>query len=48
MNLLHHMKYGHDSKIRPETIKEMGGVEPYVPPMISDGFDGFTGPYSRA
>ena len=48
MNLLHHMKYGHDSKIRPETIKEMGGVEPYVPPVNWGGVDGFTGPYGRA
>ena len=48
MNLLHHMKYGHDSKIRPETIKEMGGVEPFVPPTNWNGIDGFTGPYSRA
>lgn len=48
MNLLQHMKYGHDSKIRPETIKEMGGVKPYVPPMNWNGIDGFTGPYRRA
>ncbi len=48
MNLLQHMKYGHDSKIRPETIREMGGVEPYVPPMNWGGVDGFTGPYGRA
>lgn len=48
MNLLHHMKYGHDSKIRPETIKEMEGVSPYVPPMNWGGIDGFTGPYGRA
>ena len=49
MNLLHHMKYGHDSKIRPETIKEMTGVEPYVPPMNWGGADGFTGgSYGRA
>ena len=48
MNLLRHMKYGHDSKIRPETIQEMGGVEPYVPPMNWNGIDGFTGPYDRA
>ena len=48
MNLLQHMKYGHDSKIRPETIKEMGGVEPYVPPFNWSGIDGFTGPYERA
>ena len=48
MNLLHHMKYGHDSKIRPETIEAMGGVEPYVPPMNWNGVDGFTAPYGRA
>ncbi|MFY0654579.1 MAG: sulfatase [Cyclobacteriaceae bacterium] len=30
MNLLTHMQYGHDSKIRPETIEAMGGVEPVV------------------
>ncbi|WP_299555249.1 sulfatase [Seonamhaeicola sp.] len=48
MNLLTHMKYGHDSKIRPETIEEMGGAEPYVPPFIWRGVDGFTGPYGRA
>ncbi len=48
MNLLQHMKYGHDSKIRPEIIEEMGGVEPYVPPMNWGGIDGFTRPYGRA
>ncbi len=48
MNLLHHMKYGHDSKIRPKTIEEMGSVEPFVPPFIWNGVDGFTGPYGRA
>ena len=48
MNLLTHMKYGHDSKIRPETIEAMGGVEPYVPPFTWGGIDGFTGPYGRA
>lgn len=48
MNLLNHMKYGHDSKIRPETIADMGGVEPNVPPMNWGGIDGFTGPYGRA
>ncbi|OQY00145.1 MAG: sulfatase [Bacteroidetes bacterium 4572_117] len=31
MNVLTHMFYGHDSKIRPETIDEMGGVEPNIP-----------------
>ena len=44
MNLLYHMQYPHDSKIRPETLEEMGGVEPEVP-----GFPrGFNGPYGRA
>ncbi len=47
MNLLYHMKYGHDSKIRPETLAEMGDVIPYVPPFIWNGVDGFSGPYSR-
>ncbi len=43
MNLLYHMQYPHDSKIRPETLEAMGGVQPDVP-----GFDGgFTGPYGR-
>ncbi len=45
MNLLEHMRYGHDSKIRPETIAEMGGVEPHVPPMQWGKFDGFRSPY---
>ncbi len=30
MNLLQHMHYGHDMKIRPETLEEMGQVEPEV------------------
>lgn len=48
MNLLTHMKYGHDSKIRPETIEAMGGVEPYVQPFNWGGVDGFSAPYNRA
>lgn len=48
MNLLNHMKYGHDSKIRPETIAEMGDVKPYVEPMNWGGIDGFSSPYNRA
>ena len=44
MNLLTHMQYGHDSKIRPETIAGMGSVDPEVPESKS----GFTGPYGRA
>ncbi|NNF21834.1 MAG: sulfatase [Saprospiraceae bacterium] len=43
MNLLKHMMYGHDSKIRPETIEEMGGAEPVVPEFKG----AFTGPYGR-
>ena len=27
MNILKHMMYGHDSKIKPETIEKMGGFE---------------------
>jgi len=47
MNLLYHMRYGHDSKIRPETIEKMGEVKPYIEPIVYGGIDGFTGPYSR-
>jgi arylsulfatase A-like enzyme len=45
MNILMHQRYSHDSKIRPETIEEMGGVEPYVEPVP---WDGFYGPFNRA
>ena len=44
MNLLTHMQYQHDSKIRPETLEEMGAVLPDVPGPAR----GFTGPYGRA
>lgn len=37
MNLLYHMDYTQDSKIMPETIEEMGVVEPIIPPIIYDG-----------
>lgn len=44
MNLLYHMQYSHDSKIRPEVLELMGDIEPKVP-----AFDnGFYGPYGRA
>jgi arylsulfatase A-like enzyme len=43
MNVLTHMMYSHDSKIRPETIVEMGGVEP----EITEYKNGFYGPYGR-
>lgn len=44
MNLLTHMMYSHDSKIRPETIAEMENVEPEV----QEFKDSFWGPYGRA
>jgi len=44
MNLLTHMQYGHDSKIRPETLSKMGSVSPEVPEFKR----GFTGPFGRA
>lgn len=44
MNLLTHMQYEHDSKVRPETLTEMTNVSPDV-----KGFkNGFYGPYNRA
>ena len=45
MNILNHMQYGHDSKIRPETIKEMGEVLPQVNKAVKNGFHGY---YDRA
>lgn len=42
MNLLTHMKYGHDSKISPKTIEDMGGVEPKIPSI-----NGFNRAYNR-
>lgn len=48
MNLLSHMKYGHDTKIRLETLTEMGGVLPEIPAMKWNELDGFSGPYNRA
>ena len=44
MNLLRHMMYSHDSKIRPETLEEMGGVDP----AVEEYPNGFYGPYDRA
>ena len=44
MNLLTHMMYNHDSKVRPETIEAMGGVTPEV----EEYPNGFYGPYNRA
>jgi len=44
MNLFSHMQYQHDSKIRPETLKEMGTVLP----VVGGSDNGFYGPYNRA
>lgn len=45
MNLLHHMMYNHDSKVRPETIERMGNA---VLPKVKEYKNGFYGPYNRA
>lgn len=44
MNILNHMMYSHDSKIRPETIANMKLVQPEV----TESKNGFYGPYGRA
>ena len=44
MNVLHHMMYNHDSKVRPETLEAMGGVSP----AVEEYPNGFYGPYGRA
>ena len=44
MNLLKHMMYSHDSKVRPETLEEMGNVVPEVKEYPRS----FYGPYGRA
>ncbi len=44
MNLLTHMMYSHDSKVRPETVASMGNVEPEVPEFHNS----FYGPYDRS
>jgi arylsulfatase A-like enzyme len=42
MNILHHMKYSSDSKIRPETIEKMGKVIPEVPGNTTWGYKQFS------
>lgn len=41
MNLLYHMKYSSDSKIRPETMESMGEVLPVVPGNTTWGYTAF-------
>ena len=53
MNILTHMQYMHDSKIRPETLKEMDNVQPEIKyirgeTVVRPGPDGFMRPFSRA
>lgn len=43
MNLLKHMMYSHDSKIRPEVLKQMKGVTP----QIAEFENSFYAPYGR-
>ncbi|NME68769.1 sulfatase family protein [Flammeovirga aprica] len=45
MNLLTHMMYSHDSKIRPELLEKMGSK---VTPVVEEFQNGFYGPYNRA
>ncbi|RJE74002.1 MULTISPECIES: sulfatase [Reichenbachiella] len=45
MNLLTHMMYSHDSKIRPELLEEMGDK---ASPKVEEFENGFYGPYGRA
>ena len=53
MNILKHMQYMHDSKIRPETMEIMSDVEPKMIYTRDDGstttpsVDRFNGPYGR-
>ncbi|PDH54033.1 MAG: sulfatase, partial [Cryomorphaceae bacterium MED-G14] len=54
MNLLTHMQYMHDSKVRPQVIEEMRKVEPEIVYVRGDGTlmrptaRGFNGPFGRA
>ena len=43
MNILNHMMYDHDMKIRPETIASMSNVEP----KVKENKGGFTSLYNR-
>ena len=54
MNILTHMQYMHDSKVRPSTIEEMGKIEPEIVYIKGDGTlmrptaKGFNDPFGRA
>jgi len=47
MNILKDLRYGHDSKIRPETFASMGNIQPFVEPYNWGGSDGFSTSYVR-
>jgi len=47
MNLLYHMDYTQDSKIMPETIAGMGGVEPNILPIVYNGEYALKQTYNR-
>ena len=47
MNLLKDLRYGHDSKIRPETMESMENIQPFVQPYNWGGSDGFSTSYVR-
>ena len=54
MNILTHMQYMHDSKVRPSTMEEMGDVQPEIVYVRGDGTlmrpnaGGFNRPFGRA
>ncbi len=45
MNILNHMMYSHDSKVRPETLEAMGDA---VSPVVKEYNNSFYGPFNRA
>ena len=47
MNILYDLRYGHDSKIRPETFASMDSIEPYIKPYNWGGLDGFSTSFAR-
>ena len=47
MNILKDLRYGHDSKIRPETVASMENIKPFVEPYNWGGSDGFSTSYVR-
>ena len=48
MNILYDLRYGHDSKIRPEILESLNNIKPFVKPYNWGGSDGFTTSFIRA